>query len=67
MSPFISIKTIVKEKTFEWIANMIPEKFNNLERCKNSKSPVLFIHGAEDEIVAVKHTEILFEKYRINS
>jgi dipeptidyl aminopeptidase/acylaminoacyl peptidase len=44
---------------------MIPDKFNNIERCKNSKSPVLFIHGADDEIVNVKHTEILFDRYFI--
>ncbi|CAD8113856.1 unnamed protein product [Paramecium primaurelia] len=60
LSSFTSIKDIIKEKTFEWIANLIPSKFDNLQRVQHAKSPMLMIHGADDDIVDKQHTEILF-------
>ncbi len=36
------------------------DKFRNLDKIKQIKSPVLFIHGRKDEIIPFWHGEILF-------
>ncbi|CAD8126839.1 unnamed protein product [Paramecium sonneborni] len=62
LSPFTSIKDVAKQKTFEWIANLIPQKFDNLQRAQFAKSPMLLIHGAQDDIIDKSHTETLFDQ-----
>ena len=36
---------------------------NPVQCCANRSFPVLFIHGVDDTLIAVEHTEKLFDAY----
>lgn len=38
-------------------------KHNPILACPNRKYPVLFIHGCDDELIPMEHTEKLIEAY----
>lgn len=62
ISPFTSIKAVT-HNLFGFLAKMlIKERFNNLERIKNIKTPTLLIHGKIDKTIPSQHSEELYSK-----
>lgn len=61
-SPFKSIREAAAALTFSLLAKFIKERFRNIDHIDKVKSPVLIIHGKEDKIVPVSHSEELFYK-----
>src|ERR1700744_1635243 len=66
--PFTSLKTLISQMDyyccgccFSLVSCCMYERWNNLEKIKNIKCPVLFIHGMSDNIVPFNHTEQLYE------
>jgi fermentation-respiration switch protein FrsA (DUF1100 family) len=51
LSPFTSIKEVVKNHLGGFLSLFINQRFENIEAVKNSQSPVIFFHGKEDDIV----------------
>ena len=63
MSPYTSIQNAAKS-ILGWasfIGFIVYEKFNNLEAIKNAKCPVFIVHGKEDKLIPVSHSEELYE------
>ena len=56
MSPYISIKSVVKNMYGGWISWMVNDHFNNADSMKNIKCPVLFIHGDKDTLIPSDHS-----------
>lgn len=55
MSPYSSIKRMAREYTNYFISMFVPNYFDNKERLKSSKCPILIIHGIEDRIILHEH------------
>lgn len=62
ISPFTSIKAVTHNLFGIFAKMLIKERFNNLERFKNIKSPTLLIHGKMDKTIPFTHSEILYSK-----
>ena len=59
MSPFTSIRGVVKDIAGRLAQYLIKERFNNLSNIKDVKCPVLFIHGKKDKLISFKHSKLL--------
>lgn len=64
ISAFTSIKNVAKSLYGFMGGFLVKERFNNLERIKNVKCPVLFIHGKLDKTVPWEHSEQLYGKFK---
>lgn len=62
ISPFTSIKDVVRHNYTSLVSTFVKERFNNLDRIKRMKGPVLFVHGKEDDLVPVEHSKELYSK-----
>lgn len=51
ISPFISIKAVVKDMVGSFGAMFVKDTFRNIDEIKHVKSHTLLIHGMKDEIV----------------
>ena len=63
MSPYTSIQNAAKS-ILGWagfIGFIVYEKFNNLEAIKKARCPVFLVHGKEDKLIPVSHSEELFD------
>jgi cephalosporin-C deacetylase-like acetyl esterase len=56
LSPFLSLKEVVRDIYGEICSLLIKQRFNNKERAKLIKCPTLIIHGLLDTIVPPKHS-----------
>jgi hypothetical protein len=45
MSPFTSIRDIVKEQAGSLLQYVISDRFRNIDAIKDVKCPTLFVHG----------------------
>jgi len=65
-APFISISEIAKTryKIFP-IKFLVKDKFDNLKKIKNLKSPLLIISGKKDEVIPHQHSEILYQQAKV--
>lgn len=57
-SPFRSIKAVVKEKV-SVLAGLFDEEFDNINKIKQIRQPILFVHGAKDSFIDPKHSYAL--------
>jgi len=55
VSPFLSIKEVVRRLVGDFISQLIKERFDNLSKIKLVECPVLFIHGKMDNLVPFSH------------
>ena len=67
LSPLKSIKEAIKTmfpklKIGEVIQTIVKERFNNMENISKVTSPILFIHGKKDNIIAPSHSLDLINK-----
>lgn len=59
ISPFTSIKEAARHN-YTWIvSSLVKNQFDNATRIKSMMSPVLFIHGKDDDVVPVDHSKDL--------
>jgi len=69
-SPFTSVRDIAREMVGA-IGNLVPKMFNNIENIQSVNCPILLIHGIQDDIIFVSHSDILSKnvkhtKFRYN-
>lgn len=59
ITPFLSIKEIVKDK-LRFFSNFVDCHFNNAETIKLNRTPLLLVHGKNDELINFRHSEQLY-------
>lgn len=59
ISPFLSIKQVVKDKISIFSA-FVDSHFDNEVKIQINKSPVLLLHGKKDTIITPRHSEELY-------
>lgn len=62
ISPFTSLRDVVKEYAGNFLSRVLQERFRNLEKISQVKCPTLFIHGDKDEIVPIEHSRKLMNE-----
>lgn len=60
VAPFLSVKEVVRNHLGR-VADLIEERFPNLERVKRIKAAMLIVHGKQDGIVPWTQGEALYE------
>lgn len=59
ISPFTSIKDVASEHYGVFGKLLIKDRFNNVKNIKKTQCPTLLIHGHEDTMVPVNHSQTL--------
>jgi len=59
VSPFTSIKRAVQSIAGSLIELFVKERFDNLSKIRNVRCPMLLIHGSEDRMIPLSHSEEL--------
>lgn len=59
ISPFTSIKAVIRDKVGLLISKCIRERFNNLAKIQQVQCKVKIIHGLKDELVKPEHAKLL--------
>jgi fermentation-respiration switch protein FrsA (DUF1100 family) len=62
MSPYTSIRAVVKDIAGSWASYCVAERFKNLEEIEKAECPCFFIHGKQDKLIPHEHTQKLFER-----
>lgn len=52
ISPFTSLREVVKDHTSTFFSKILKERFRNLEKMHRVGCPVLIIHGKEDSLIS---------------
>ena len=60
MSPYTSIKDVVKHVAGKWATYLIAERFRNIDEITKAKCPCFFIHGDKDRLIPVSHSKDLY-------
>lgn len=63
---FLSIKALVADR-MSILGKVVGHYFDNEKMIELNKSPLLILHGRNDEITSPKHSEILYEKAKSKS
>lgn len=66
VSPFISLKEVVKEMVGSFFKIFLKERFDNLEKISQIKCPILIVHGLLDKMIPVDHSFQLHGKKNLN-
>ena len=61
ISPFLSIKDVVKENFTLMMSWMFKKTFNNLKSMENVHCPVFIVHGKKDKFINYKGSKRLHE------
>lgn len=64
ISPYTSIKAVVKDIAGQLVSTLFAERFNNIEEIEKVECPCLFIHGKKDTIIPWSHSKALYAKCR---
>lgn len=59
ISPFTSLKDVVKEMVGRFLKFLVKERFNNLENIAKVSCPTLIVHGTQDAMIPVEHSFLL--------
>lgn len=62
ISAFTSIKQVARHNYSIIVSTLVKDQFNNLERIKAVKSPVLFLHGKDDTMIPPEQSHELFSR-----
>lgn len=64
-APFSSLKSLAGQKA-SWLLPFLTLRFrfDNLSKINRIQSPVLFIHGSDDGLIPVSHSQTLFDAYK---
>lgn len=63
ISPFLSIKEVVKDRS-SIVSMFFDSHFDNESKIKENRTPLLFLHGKDDNIVKCRHSEELYKLTR---
>ena len=63
VSPFTSIRSIIQGMIGDKLGSLAKDQFCNLMKIPSINSPILIIHGEQDEIVPVEHAKLLFSNH----
>ena len=56
ISPFTSLKDVVKEMVGSFFKFFLKERFNNIENISKINCPTLIVHGTIDSMIPVEHS-----------
>jgi fermentation-respiration switch protein FrsA (DUF1100 family) len=62
MSPFTSIRDIVKESAGKVLSFIISDRFRNVDIISSVKCPTFIVHGQKDTLISFKHSQELHFK-----
>lgn len=51
MSPFTSLKAVVRDYLGKWASYFVRDRFDNLENIKQVHSPTFILHGEKDTLI----------------
>jgi fermentation-respiration switch protein FrsA (DUF1100 family) len=51
MSPFTSLKSVVRDYIGSWAICMLKERFNNLQNIRKVRCPTFIVHGQADKLI----------------
>jgi hypothetical protein len=63
---FLSIQAVVKDR-LSILGKFVGHYFNNENKVQLNKSPLLILHGKNDDITSSRHSEVLYEKAQSKS
>jgi len=64
VSPLTSAREFVKSKSMSLFSPVVGDSFNSIGKINNLKSPVLFIHGTDDNVINYALGFRLYESFR---
>lgn len=64
ISPFMSVKEVIKDAVGSVLSSFVDERFPNKERVQHVRSPLLVVHGKKDGLIPFRHGEQLYELCR---
>lgn len=64
MSPYTSIRAVVKDMAGHLVSTLVAERFSNIDEIEKADCPCLFIHGKKDKVIPWEHSQSLFMKCR---
>ena len=56
MSPFKSIRDIVKEQAGSLLQYVITDRFRNIDSIKDVRCPTYIVHGQRDTLISFRHS-----------
>lgn len=59
MSPFMSIRDIVREKAGSALQYLINDRFRNIDVMTQVNCPTFFVHGQRDQLISFAHSQQL--------
>lgn len=62
MSPFKSIREIVKEQAGSVLQYVISDRFRNIDEISKVRCPTFFVHGQRDTLISFRHSQELHYK-----
>lgn len=63
-SPFSRMATLANEKfPFFFPSLYLRYRFDNLEKLKNVRCPLILLHGSDDTLIPPSHSQLLFDSY----
>ena len=64
IAPLTSAKEMAKEMGFGFLSGIAGDAFNSLGKINHLKSPLLVIHGTDDDVIPFSMGKKLFKQYR---
>lgn len=61
ISPFLSVKEIIRDAVGGFFASFVEERFPNKERMPHVRCPLLMVHGKKDTLIPFRHGEQLYD------
>lgn len=62
MSPYTSIRNVVKSKVGQLLSKLVAEHFDNLKLMPLVKCPTFIVHGQKDGLIPYEHAQELHDK-----
>lgn len=63
LSAYTTVKKAAAHVAGRFLALFLNEHFNNLENIRNTRCPVLIIHGEKDKLIPVTHGRALHKAF----
>ena len=67
MSPYTSIRNVVKTHVGRLLQYLVADRFNNIEEIQKVNCPVFLIHGKKDTLIPFENSKMLYEKAKDKS
>lgn len=62
MSPYTSIRNVVRSKVGSFLSNLVAEHFDNLKLMPKVRCPTFIVHGQKDSLIPWDHAQQLHDK-----